>query len=397
MGARMPALSLHALALAAALTAAPMVSAQQAYTFEALHVNGLIHGQDNWIDKPGQGQAAIRLDGGFNGTKVAWHVPTVVFNESAYLARVNDGGFSFAPIAPSQCEAIVQFECTGDNIAVFALGTDLDGDGILSAGEIGPAFGTDDRTFRVEKAAFGSSFAVPFGSGNGKDDWYRMRLEIDLAANGGDGSGSLSYRNLTDGDPDFVPLAGLQNLELGLLGMDPAAPPTSWNTMWLHLRTGGGNTPSADNLVPNAKILPPQTYCTPKPNSQGCQPGIGHAGVPSASSPSSFDVTAANVINNKNGVLFYGYGPAGLPFQGGFLCVQPPIRRTAVQSSAGNPPPDDCSGAFSYDFNSRIQSGVDPALVPCAAVCCQYWYRDPLDPSGFGTGLSDALRFEIQL
>ena len=39
--------------------------------------------------------------------------------------------------------------------------------------------------------------------------------------------------------------------------------------------------------------------------------------------------------------------------------------------------------------------GVHPGLVPGALVYCQWWSRDPLDPAGFGTGLSDALRFGI--
>jgi hypothetical protein len=46
-------------------------------------------------------------------------------------------------------------------------------------------------------------------------------------------------------------------------------------------------------------------------------------------------------------------------------------QRTAVQSSAGNPPPNDCSGSYTYDFNVRIASGIDPALVFGATVDAQ--------------------------
>jgi hypothetical protein len=35
--------------------------------------------------------------------------------------------------------------------------------------------------------------------------------------------------------------------------MHPDAGPESWDAMWMHIMTGGGNTPSADMLVPVAR------------------------------------------------------------------------------------------------------------------------------------------------
>lgn len=134
-------------------------------------------------------------------------------------------------------------------------------------------------------------------------------------------------------------------------------------------------------------------YCTPKVNSQGCTPVIAATGHASASSATSFDVDASQVVSHRNGLLFYGFAAASIPFQGGFLCVQPPTRRTVVQDSAGNPPPTDCSGTFSFEFNGWIQSGSDPNLIPGTEVHAQYWYRDPQSPSN--TGLTDATRFGI--
>ena len=136
------------------------------------------------------------------------------------------------------------------------------------------------------------------------------------------------------------------------------------------------------------------TYCTAKVNSQGCTPAISASGTPSATSPSSFDIGAWNLINNKNGILFYGLnGPAGTPFQGGYLCATPPLKRTPVQSSGGNPPPDDCSGLLFLDFNAWIQGGSDPNLLPSVQVNAQVWYRDPASAST--TGLTDAVEFTI--
>ncbi len=138
---------------------------------------------------------------------------------------------------------------------------------------------------------------------------------------------------------------------------------------------------------------PPAPYCTSKVNSQGCAALIASVGTPSASQPAPFLITASGVLNQKLGLLFYGTAPAGTPFQGGTLCVGGTLRRTLMQSSGGNPPPNDCSGTFSFDFNARIQSGVDPALAPGNAVFAQYLYRDP--PDAFGTGLTDALTFTV--
>jgi FG-GAP repeat/FG-GAP-like repeat len=138
----------------------------------------------------------------------------------------------------------------------------------------------------------------------------------------------------------------------------------------------------------------PVAYCTAKTNSQGCIPAIGWSGSPSASSAAPFTIEASLVINNKLGLLFYGTsGPAAFPFQGGTLCAAPPIGRTPAQVSGGNPPPDDCSGSFSFDFNAWIQAGNDPQLLPAVRVNAQYWYRDPA--GAFGTGLTDAIDFTI--
>ena len=144
-----------------------------------------------------------------------------------------------------------------------------------------------------------------------------------------------------------------------------------------------------------AQTCPLTLYGTGKTNSQGCVPAISTSGSPSMSGgPGSFDIDASNFINNKNGMLFYGYQPASLPFQGGWLCVQPPLRRTSVQNSGGNPPPDDCSGTYSYDFGGLISSGVDPGLAVGEAFYAQYWGRDPAS-SPFPIGLSNAVEGTI--
>jgi hypothetical protein len=151
-----------------------------------------------------------------------------------------------------------------------------------------------------------------------------------------------------------------------------------------------GAVPFDDSYAPAT----PTIYCTAKTNSQGCSPSIGFAGAPSASG-APFSVSCSNVINQKSGLLFYGYAPHALPYQGGFLCVRSPARRTALQNSGGNPPPEDCSGLYGFDFDALIQSGADPLLVAGQAVFIQYWFRDPAAPPPFSTGRSNALAATI--
>ncbi len=141
---------------------------------------------------------------------------------------------------------------------------------------------------------------------------------------------------------------------------------------------------------------PPSSYCTAKVNSNGCTPTIGWSGAPSASASSGFSISATNVLNNKSGLFFYSSnGQQAAPFQGGTLCVKLPLKRTALQSSNGNPPPNDCSGSYSIDFNEYVASGVDPALVAGSTIDGQYWARDPGFSAPNNTSLSNALHVTL--
>lgn len=130
----------------------------------------------------------------------------------------------------------------------------------------------------------------------------------------------------------------------------------------------------------------PTNYCTGKLNSQGCVPSVQASGLASLSDPNPFLVTCVDVVDHKAGMMMYGYGQQDIPFAGGHFCLLQ-TRRMPVVLSGGSGP---CTGTLSYDFNARIQSGVDPALQPGVLVYMQFLYRDPLDPAAH-IGLSDAL------
>lgn len=148
-----------------------------------------------------------------------------------------------------------------------------------------------------------------------------------------------------------------------------------------------------DVFVHDTQCSMPTTYCTAKVNSLGCSPTIGSSGTASVTAGSGCFVTASNTLNNKFGLLFYSrQGPQAVPFQGGLLCMQGPIVRTAVQNSGGHAPPNDCTGSYSFDLNAYIASGSDAGLVWGASVYCQYWARDPGFAAPNNVSLSDAIR-----
>ncbi|MBI5363818.1 MAG: hypothetical protein HZA53_11615 [Planctomycetes bacterium] len=132
-------------------------------------------------------------------------------------------------------------------------------------------------------------------------------------------------------------------------------------------------------------------YCVGKLNSQGCVPQIAGSGLPSLTNPAPFLITATLVPPGKRGVLFYSHTQDAQPFEGGTFCIGP-FRRAGGQTSQGAGP---CGGVFSYNFNVRVQSGADPTLLPGELVYAQWWHRDPNDPAGYQSGLTNALCFGI--
>lgn len=231
------------------------------YTFESLTPNTFIHGDDGWRDQAGQGQAVIALDDTGNGTKVVRHLQTVAFNQSAFITRVNDANFTFIPFKGTETDAVIQLDANGEHLAMFALGCDWNGDGVLltADGEIGPAFGVNERKFSIQQANLGTSYEDGFseggGDGNSGNDWYRIQLHIDFTANDGEGSATLKFLNLTDGDTVYRSVSGLRDKPLGLGRLHARAAPSRWNAMWLHLLTMGSRNPRADNLIPNVNAI----------------------------------------------------------------------------------------------------------------------------------------------
>ncbi len=130
------------------------------------------------------------------------------------------------------------------------------------------------------------------------------------------------------------------------------------------------------------------SLCTPKLNSQFCLPTMSMSGRLSATGQDDLHLLASNVINNKSGLLFWGFAETAQPFQGGLKCVAQPTIRTTLLSSGGNAGPNDCSGVFDFAF-TRAYANANGFNAPGSVIFAQYWYRDPGD--SYGTGLSDAV------
>ena len=187
---------------------------------------------------------------------------------------------------------------------------------------------------------------------------------------------STGFNPANIGDPTYtIPLT-----DMGTVG-------AGFNGVWLLRAEGTASTPVS--------------YCTAKLASIGCSPTIGFSGVSSASAGSGFFINGTDFINNKNCLLFYGTsGQSAGAFQGGFLCVKTPIRRTPSTNTFGNPPPNDCTGVPALDFNLFAVGGLGgtplPALtVPGTTVNAQWWGRDPGFIAPNNTQLSNGLEFVV--
>ena len=217
----------------------PAHAAVFTYNFESLSP-GALSGQDNWTNS-GASPFIVTTGSGFDTTQV---IGTSGSPGSNYATRVNNGGFSFGSLV---------------GVTSLTLGFDTR---YVTGGNGG--INNQSLFYLDDGATTGSAFFGLNGNGlviNGSgpvlpgtlgfDDWFSLRLVMDLTANSGDGSGSLYYKNLTDGDSGYTAVSGLQNIDLNLY---PLQDPTLWNRMVL--RTGFYEGNKIDNLFIETSAVP---------------------------------------------------------------------------------------------------------------------------------------------
>jgi len=139
--------------------------------------------------------------------------------------------------------------------------------------------------------------------------------------------------------------------------------------------------------------LPPASFCSTNPNSQGCEPILSSTGTPTLSGPDDFVIVADQVINQKPGVALWSLGVWTSSLTGAWFCLASPIIRTPPSFTGGNVGTYDCSGAFSFHYSHAYL--LSQGLTPGTNVFTQVWYRDP----GIGfyhASVTTALAFEVK-
>lgn len=135
-----------------------------------------------------------------------------------------------------------------------------------------------------------------------------------------------------------------------------------------------------------AACEPVQAECAAKENSAGSTPSIGASGLPHASGPDAFFVTATGVLDHARGIFVWGTSPAETPFHGGILCVGGPLVRTPARFSGA-------AGAYSFHFTGAYMAAL--GLAPGTTVHGQWVSRDAGFAPPNDVGLTDAIRFTI--
>lgn len=153
----------------------------------------------------------------------------------------------------------------------------------------------------------------------------------------------------------------------------------------------------------------PEPYCAGKPSSSNCLASMqaelsSTPGVPTASAPVSgandYRITVVGAQGLRPGILFGSTaGQATINFQGGTLCVQPPLKRSVIQFTGGTN--GACDGGYGLVVNTGISfppplpGGFDAG--PGGTSYYQAWYRDPVLMDGFDVALSNAIEIDWML
>ncbi|MEO6709373.1 MAG: VCBS repeat-containing protein [Planctomycetota bacterium] len=211
----------------------------------------------------------------------------------------------------------------------------------------------------------------------GLDSGFIVAADLDL-----DGDMDVATANTSSGNISVMAGNGL-----GALGAAQLLGVGSGTSHIMAADLDGNGSPDlvATNEISNnisvllnqaaASVCNVAVFCQAKPTSLGTLPSIGSAGTPSVSAQ-NFAITLSNAVPNKPALgLFSLVGANNTPFQGGTLCVAPPVSRLAGQLIS---PQGTASRAIPLDVS-----------MVGATRWYQYWFRD--NPSRFGIGLSDGL------
>ena len=245
-------------AVALCLTARPLLA--QSYDFENLAL-GTMDGQDGWVDFASTPSPTILHGGGVNTTQVA-----AATGGSSPYARSRARGIASTVQTDSRMEMDAMLGSAGGSLVVFG---------------VAPASNEDPFAFGLETTAQPGFFFFRRSSmfagnnnlyipGASSSDWYRLRVEVDYAANGGNGSANVFEKDLTLGDTVFTPIIGMQNLNLGLTASNLA---NNQIADWTQFEIRVDGSGQIDNLLSSALVTP-----VPEPGAVAMLCGMGITG-----------------------------------------------------------------------------------------------------------------------
>lgn len=215
------------------------------YTFNGLSA-GNVAGQDGWVANFGDSSDVIQAGTGFNTSNVMANPVTAGPTGVHRMSRTNDANFSFGSLVGAT-GLTLSFDTQVYNNASDAL--DFINFGVADTADAhgSPALAFLQQNGGIPQVAFGSTaqsgtFNLPATTTN---DWIRLSLVMDFTANSGQGTGVLTYQDLTIGGPVMTITSGLN------LG-NPTPNEAFWTTMWSRSDNGPGAALShvvQDNLT----------------------------------------------------------------------------------------------------------------------------------------------------
>ena len=387
------------------ITIPTLATAQAVYDFEGLtgadmHPFAPLNGQDGWSEETfnAGNPMGVTETLSHDGTK-SLRFQEVGPGFGSDASRINDSSWGFAPYTGNETNAYFQVDMhVGFWGGSYGVAHDANGNGQIRGSEMGErgvrfVLGTQSNVqFRLVDAVGGSTQASLAGTGISGGDWVRVRVVMDLAANGGEGLGYVDAMVLGAGPSSFAPIAGLQGVPLMLssTALD-ASNPTLWDAMWLHFE---GATYGLDN-VEIGLFEPGANYCLAATNSTGAV-GVMSASGSTLVSANDMTLTASGLPANQFGIfvtsMTQGFVVGAGGTSNGNLCVAGAIGRYSapgqILSSGG-------SGSFSLALNltATPQGSGFVSVAAGETWNFQAWYRDSV---GLGSNFTDGYELEFQ-
>ncbi len=222
------------------------------FTFDSL-ASGSLVGQDGWTSsgttKP---SPTLQIGGGINSTLAA--AGSAPINGNAQQAAIHAGGGGGGLLGTGGTSGqfiTLQMQAMEHHYyqSVFGVGQRVGGS-IFTNFSLGFYIGISDGDvwFGRENTGAITGFALlDIKPTYDPGDWYEVKGVVDLLANGGNGSGSLFVRDLTDGESLFTAVPDAQYVNLSILS-GPAPNPAQWDGVVLWLSGGYGGSGAADTL-----------------------------------------------------------------------------------------------------------------------------------------------------